>query len=93
MRAIAETAPGEPLSITIPSELFGTRLLDALRRELPEASSRVTLEAHAPSLLAGTPSLRIMLEAFQDAGYQIAMRDFGTPVLPPVSNVKIGEFA
>jgi len=81
--ALDETQTGEPLFITIPSELFGTRLLDALRSELPEAAARITLEALAASLLAGNPSVRIMLEAFQDAGYQIAMRDFGTAAMRP----------
>jgi diguanylate cyclase (GGDEF)-like protein len=82
--ALADTGTDEEISLTIPSELFGTRLLDALRTDLPAGSlSRVTLEAHAPSLLAGSPSLRVMLQAFQDAGCRIAMRDYGTAALRP----------
>jgi EAL domain-containing protein (putative c-di-GMP-specific phosphodiesterase class I) len=82
--ALAETLPDEEVSLTIPSELFGTRLLDALRCEAIGAGlSRVTFEAHAPSLLAGSPSLRVMLQAFQDAGCRIAMRDYGTAAMRP----------
>jgi hypothetical protein len=82
--AISETHPNEQISLTIPSELFGTRLLDALRVEpIASALSRLTLEAHAPSLLAGNPSLRVMLQAFQDAGCSIAMRDYGTAAMRP----------
>ena len=82
--ALLETGGQEEIALTIPSELFGTRLLDALRSSTVAASlSRVTFEAHAPSLLAGSPSLRVMLQAFQDAGCQIAMRDYGTAAMRP----------
>jgi diguanylate cyclase (GGDEF)-like protein len=82
--ALADTGPDEEVSLTIPSELFGTRLLDALRGSAIASSlPRVTFEAHAPSLLAGSPSLRVMLQAFQDAGCRIAMRDYGTAAMRP----------
>ena len=82
--AIADTEPGEEIALTVPSELFGTRLLDALRGEaIAHALSRLTLEAHAPALLAGSPSLRVMLQAFQDTGCRIAMRDYGTAAMRP----------
>ncbi|HEX6245105.1 MAG TPA: diguanylate cyclase [Polyangiales bacterium] len=83
-RALAEAQPDEEISLTVPSELFGTRLLDALRASsFAHSLSRITFEAHAPSLLAGSGSLTVMLQAFQDAGCRIAMRDFGSAAMRP----------
>jgi diguanylate cyclase (GGDEF)-like protein len=83
-RALEMAKPDEEVSLTVPSELFGTRLLDALRSSTFAGSlSRITFEAHAPSLLAGSGSLTVMLQAFQDAGCRIAMRDFGSAAMRP----------
>jgi EAL domain-containing protein (putative c-di-GMP-specific phosphodiesterase class I) len=43
----------------------------------------ITFEAHAPALLAGNASQRVMLQTFQDAGFGVAMRDFGTAAMRP----------
>jgi diguanylate cyclase (GGDEF)-like protein len=82
--ALKATGPGEELSLTIPSELFGTRLLDALRAPVFTGQHRrISFEAHAPSLLAASGSLRVMLQACQDAGCRIAMRDYGSAAMRP----------
>jgi predicted signal transduction protein with EAL and GGDEF domain len=84
IRAMRATQEGEEISLTLPSEVFGTRLLDALRDPaLFGQLRRITFEAHAPSLLAGSGSLRVMLQAFQDVGCRIAMRDFGSAAMRP----------
>jgi diguanylate cyclase (GGDEF)-like protein len=78
-----EVEQSEELCLTIPSELFGTRLLDALRGAELAHRAPIIFEAHAPSLLAGNASQRVMLQTFQDAGFRIAMRDFGTAAMRP----------
>jgi diguanylate cyclase (GGDEF)-like protein len=85
LRAARRTAPDSTdLCLTIPSELFGTRLLDALREAgLSRSLPRITFEAPAPALLAGNASQWVMLQAFQDAGFNISMRDFGTAAMRP----------